>query len=192
MGETAETPVSMDSIEVQNVVGTGDLGRELDLVAVAANLPKSRYDEQMPGLLYRPPAADVSVLMFASGKVIVMGNPSEEHLRQNFAKCVEALSDIGVPGLEPSAVEVVNIVAGIDVGKQLNLNAVAVGLGLENCEYDPEQFPGLVYRSDTFEAVVMVFGSGTVEVTGATDLATVETAVETITTRLADLGLLDR
>lgn len=193
MDEIPETAVPRESIEVQNVVGTGDLGRELDLMAVARDLPETKYDpNQMPGLLYAPSSTEATVLMFASGKLIVMGNPSKERLRENFEECIAAVSALGVPALDPSEVEIVNIVAGADFGTQLNLSAVAVGLGLENSEYEPEQFPAVVYRPAAADTTTMIFGSGTVEVTGATDLATVETAVERVTTRLADLGVLDR
>ena len=192
MSKTPETPVPAETIEVQNVVGSGDLGRELDLAAVAMDLDGAEYNpKKMPGLLYRPPRAEASVLLFESGKLIVMGATTSDGTRRTFRGCVGALRDLGVSVADPTEIAIENIVARVDFGDRLNLNAVAIGLGLEWVEYEPEQFPGLVYRLDAPEAVVLLFTSGKAVVTGTIDRATIETVVETVATRLTGLGLLD-
>ncbi len=76
------------------------------------------------------------------------------------------LKEIGISVIDEPEVKVQNIVASADLGVDLNLNAIAIGLGLENIEYEPEQFPGLVYRLDNPRVVVLIFGSGKMVVTG--------------------------
>ncbi|MDI6902958.1 MAG: TATA-box-binding protein, partial [Methanocellales archaeon] len=71
-----------------------------------------------------------------------------------------------------------------------NLNAIAIGLGLENIEYEPEQFPGLVYRIDEPNVVVLVFGSGKLVVTGGKTLYDCEKGVEVVRRQIESLGLL--
>ena len=78
-----------------------------------------------------------------------------------------------------------------DLGRNLNLNAIAIGLGLENIEYEPEQFPGLVYRLDEPEVVALLFGSGKLVITGGKKPEDAEHAVDKIVSRLEDLGLLE-
>jgi transcription initiation factor TFIID TATA-box-binding protein len=192
MSKTGEAIAPAETIEVQNVVGSGDLGRELDLTAVAMDLSEAEYDpEKMPGLLYRPPAAEATVMLFESGKVIVMGSASSDGIRRTFRECVADLRDLGIPLTDLTEIEIQNIVARADFGAQFHLSAVAVGLGLEQVEYEPEQFPGLVYRLGTPEAVVLLFGSGKAVIVGVTERTTIEAAVERVATRLTDLGLLD-
>jgi transcription initiation factor TFIID TATA-box-binding protein len=192
MNEPVETPVPVETIEVQNVVGSGDFGRELDLAAVARDLSETEYDpEKMPGLLYRSPAIEATVMVFESGKAIVMGSTSGDGTRKAFRECVADLRSLGISLTDLSAIEIQNIVARADFGAQFHLSAVAVGLGLEQVEYEPEQFPGLVYRLGTPEAVVLLFGSGKAVIVGVTERTSIETAVERFATRLADLGLLD-
>jgi transcription initiation factor TFIID TATA-box-binding protein len=192
MTEVVETPVPVETIEVQNVVGSGDLGRELDLAAVARDLPETEYDPaKMPGLLYRPSAAEATVMLFESGKVIVMGSTSGDGTRKAFRECVADLRSLGISLSDLSEVEIQNIVARADFGAEFHLSAVAVGLGLEHVEYEPEQFPGLVYRLVAPEAVVLLFGSGKAVIVGVADPARIETAVERVTAQLANLGLLD-
>src|SRR5213592_267708 len=83
-----------------------------------------------------------------------------------------------------------NIVATSDLGAPLDLNAVAITLGPGAVEYEPEQFPGLVYRINEPKVVLLMFGSGKVVCTGARKPADVETAVEKITAELKANGLL--
>jgi len=70
------------------------------------------------------------------------------------------------------------------------LNAIAIGLGLENIEYEPEQFPGLVYRVDDPDVVVLLFGSGKLVITGGSNVTDAEDALIKIEEQLDDLGLL--
>src|SRR2546425_703070 len=87
-------------------------------------------------------------------------------------------------------IEVQNIVATSALGAPLDLNAVAITLGPGAVEYEPEQFPGLVYRIDEPKVVLLMFGSGKVVCTGARKPADVEKAVEKITAELKANGLL--
>ena len=64
-----------------------------------------------------------------------------------------------------------------DIGQQLNLSALAIGLGLEVTEYEPEQFPGLVYRPTDHDCVMLVFASGKVIITGTIDVESAEEVV---------------
>ncbi|MFB6160878.1 MAG: TATA-box-binding protein, partial [Haloferacaceae archaeon] len=71
------------------------------------------------------------------------------------------------------------------------LNAIAIGLGLENIEYEPEQFPGLVYRLEEPDVVALLFGSGKLVITGGKRPEDAAEAVDVIVSRLDELGLLD-
>jgi len=80
-------------------------------------------------------------------------------------------------------------VTSADLGEDLNLNAIAIGLGLENIEYEPEQFPGLVYRLDNPAVVALLFGSGKLVITGGKEPDDAREAVDVILSRLDELGL---
>src|SRR5207245_2348998 len=81
-----------------------------------------------------------------------------------------------------------NVVASTSLGRELDLKAIALALG--GSEYEPEQFPGLVYRIKEPKVVLLMFGSGKVVCTGARKPADVEKAVEKITAELKANGLL--
>ena len=86
-------------------------------------------------------------------------------------------------------INIENVVASTGIGQELDLQSVA--MDLEGADYDPEQFPGLVYRLDDPEVVALLFGSGKLVITGGKEPADAEHAVDKITDRLDDLGLLD-
>jgi transcription initiation factor TFIID TATA-box-binding protein len=80
-----------------------------------------------------------------------------------------------------------NFVCTADLDEPANLNALAIGLGLERTEYEPEQFPGLVYRPEDGDAVLLVFGSGKVVITGAKSVEQAEATFEDFREELATL-----
>ena len=83
-----------------------------------------------------------------------------------------------------------NIVASSDLVQKINLNVMAVTLGLDRVEYEPEQFPGLVYRLDEPKVVMLLFGSGKLVCTGAKRPQDVEAAVDKVAEELKAAGLL--
>lgn len=177
-------------IDIQNVVTSCDLGSNIDLEALAEDLPKSQYNaSQFPGLIFRSQKPKATILIFRSGKVVCTGAESVEATEQAFEILTNEFDKIGLKYDEPE-ITVQNIVASSDLNKQLNLNAIAIGLGLENTEYEPEQFPGLIYRSEDMETVTLLFGSGKIVVTGGTTNDSIITATENIREELENLSLL--
>ena len=83
-----------------------------------------------------------------------------------------------------------NIVATSDLGGELNLSEVAIALGLENVEYEPEQFPGLVYRIREPKVALLLFGSGKIVCAGARTIEDVSLAVDKVSKELSLLGQL--
>ena len=84
------------------------------------------------------------------------------------------------------------MVATADLGGELNLNEVAMGLGLENVEYEPEQFPGLVYRFKEPKVAMLLFSSGKIVCAGARKIEEVSIAVDKLSKELSALKLLNK
>ena len=179
-----------DTITVENVVASTGIGQELDLQSVAMDLEGADYDpEQFPGLVYRTTDPKSAALIFRSGKIVCTGANSTAAVYESLEFVFETLRALHIPIDDDPEVTVQNIVTSADLGADLNLNAIAIGLGLEHIEYEPEQFPGLVYRIDDPDVVALLFGSGKLVVTGGTDPQDATEAVDVITTKLTDLGL---
>jgi len=172
-------------------VASTSLGTELDLPTIAISLEGSEYEpERFPGLIYRLKEPKTATLLFHSGKVVCTGAKSLEQVKMAIEKVTKQIEKAGIRiRIEPK-IEVQNIVASSDLGQSFNLNAIAITLGLERVEYEPEQFPGLVYRLDVPKVVLLLFGSGKLVCTGARKPQDVEDAVDKITIELRAAGQL--
>ncbi len=181
----------MAKIKIENVVASTSLGGELDLQAIALALGGAEYEpEQFPGLIYRLKEPKTATLLFRSGKVVCTGAKSIDQVGEAIDIVAGQIKDAGIRIEGKPIIEVQNIVASSDLGQEINLNAIAISLGLEKVEYEPEQFPGLVYRLDEPKVVVLLFGSGKLVCTGARKPEDVERAVDKITEELKAAGLL--
>ncbi|AFZ74374.1 TATA-box-binding protein [Natronobacterium gregoryi] len=179
-----------ETITIENVVASTGIGQELDLGPVAMDLEGVEYDPELfPGAVYRIDDPKAALLLFRSGKIVCTGAKSTDDMRRAVEIVFEKLRDLSIP-VEPDGVTVQNIVSSADLGHHLNLNAIAIGLGLENIEYEPEQFPGLVYRIDDPDVVLLLFGSGKIVITGGEQPDDAEQAVGQVRNRLGELGLL--
>src|SRR5439155_753950 len=158
---------SSAKITIENVVASASLGEELDLQAIARVLGGAEYEpEQFPGLIYRLKEPKTAILLFRSGKVVCTGAKSLEHVKTAIDLVTKQIAAAGVPVNKDPEIVVQNIVATSDLGAPIDLNAIAISLGGGKVEYEPEQFPGLVYRIDEPKVVVLLFGSGKLVCTG--------------------------
>ena len=169
----------MVSHKIVNIVGTSKIGDDFDLSALSMSLEGAEYEpEQFPGLVYRIKEPKAAFLIFKSGKVVCTGTKSAAEAQTALEVTTANLNDIGVEVLPNPKIEVVNIVASGDMKiENLNLNQVAMALGLENIEYEPEQFPGLVFRMKEPKVVILIFSTGKVICTGARSKEDVELAL---------------
>jgi transcription initiation factor TFIID TATA-box-binding protein len=180
-----------DSLTIQNVVASTGLGQELDLESLSLDLAGSDYNpDNFPGLVYRTQDPKAANLIFRSGKIVCTGARSINDVERALKMLFGELEELGIPTEDREETTIQNIVSDADLGASLNLNALAIGLGLEAVEYEPEQFPGLVYRLDEPNVVVLLFGSGKAVITGATSVTDAESALDVVAERIEGLGLL--
>lgn len=103
----------------------------------------------------------------------------------------EKIRDLHIDVEGDPEIVVQNIVSSADLDRSLDLNAIAISLGLENIEYEPEQFPGLVYRLDEPNVVALLSGSGKLVITGGQEVDDAKQAIGVLADRLEDLGPLE-
>jgi transcription initiation factor TFIID TATA-box-binding protein len=177
-------------VEVVNVVASGALDVELDLEAVARDLDDVvDYDpEKYPGAYVRFGDDEPLITLYRTGKYIITGASSEAEAGSLRDEFLTVLHRNGiVSNADDAWFTVQNYVCMADMERSLNLSALAIGLGLEVTEYEPEQFPGLVYRPHDHACVLLVFASGKVVITGASDMNTAGDAVTHLRKQIDDL-----
>jgi transcription initiation factor TFIID TATA-box-binding protein len=167
------------------------LGTELDLNVLALNLNGAEYEPQaFPGLIFRLKEPKTATLLFHSGKLVCTGAKTLDQVKLAIDAVVKAVREAGIPIAGTPTHEVQNIVASSDLGQPVDLTSVVISLGLERVEYEPEVFPGLVYRMSDPKVVFLLFGSGRLVCTGARKPQDVEVSVDKLTAELRAADLL--
>ena len=151
--------------KVQNIVATASLGKPVPLTKLARTQPNTEYNpETFPGLVLRVKEPKSAVLVFSSGNLVCTGTKSTTQVRQVIDAVIKQLKKINVNVTTKPKIVVQNIVASGSIDLKLNLNFLA--LEMENTEYEPEQFPGLVYKLIEPNATFLLFSNGKLVCTG--------------------------
>jgi len=179
----SEPEAGKTTYEVVNIVVSTNLQHTIPLEKMAATLANTEYNpEQFPGLVIRIKDPKTSALIFSSGNVVCTGARSMEKVHLAIARIIESLEKINIHIKIKPEVKIQNIVASGAIGMKLNLNVLA--MKLENTEYEPEQFPGLVYKLMEAKATFLLFSNGKVVCTGTKSEAEVGKAMEMLVQRL--------
>jgi transcription initiation factor TFIID TATA-box-binding protein len=142
------------------------LNQKVDLNAVVKSYPGVEYrPEQFPGLVFRLKRPKTATLIFNSGKMVCTGAKSEKESRRAVMKVTKELKKGGIIIISKPELKIQNIVASASLGGMIDLEKAAYTLG--KTMYEPEQFPGLIYRMDEPKVVILLFASGKLVCTGA-------------------------
>jgi len=178
-----------DSIRIQNVVAAATLNQRFDLNAIVKGFPGVEYNpKRFPGLVFRLKKPKTAILIFSTGKMVCTGAKSEKKAKQAVKKVVKELKNNGIIIPGKPEIKVVNIVASADLLGTIELEDAAYSL--DRNMYEPEQFPGLIYRMDEPKVVFLLFSSGKIVCTGATKEEYVYEAVAKLHKQLKEKELL--
>ena len=159
-------PKTSASVNIENVVASAILKQRIDLNSVVKAFPNVEYrPEQFPGLVFRLKKPKTATLIFNSGKMVCTGAKSERQAKKAVRLVVQELKDNGILIVEKASIQVQNIVASASLGGKIDLEKSAFSLG--RTMYEPEQFPGLIYRMSEPKVVILLFASGKLVCTGA-------------------------
>ena len=179
----AKKKSSKKEIRVVNIVVSSSLEHDIPLEKMAATLSNTEYNpEQFPGLVIRIKEPKTSALIFSSGKIVCTGARSMDKVEESIKKIIKSLEKIGIKITIKPEIKIQNIVASGTVGMDLNLNTLA--MKLPNTEYEPEQFPGLVYKLEEAKATFLLFSNGKIVCTGTKSEKEVHVALDMLIERL--------
>ncbi|KAH7642760.1 tata-box-binding protein-like protein [Dermatophagoides farinae] len=179
---TPITPMSVDSQivpQLQNIVSTVDLGCKLDLKRIALHARNAEYNpKRFAAVIMRIREPRTTALIFSSGKMVCTGAKSEDMSRLAARKYARIVQKLGFEA-KFSEFKIQNMVGSCDVRFPIRLE----GLVLTHSQfssYEPELFPGLIYRMVKPRIVLLIFVSGKVVLTGAKERNEIYQAFENI------------
>ncbi|GIY83837.1 TATA-box-binding protein [Caerostris extrusa] len=175
---TPMTPITPSSADpgivpqLQNIVSTVNLGCKLDLKKIALHARNAEYNpKRFAAVIMRIREPRTTALIFSSGKMVCTGAKAA----RKYARIVQKL------GFDAKFLDfkIQNMVGSCDVKFPIRLE----GLVLTHSQfssYEPELFPGLIYRMVKPRIVLLIFVSGKVVLTGAKVRSEIYEAFENI------------
>jgi len=165
------------SVRIENIVASASVGQRIDLNLILKAFPDVEYQPSLfPGLVFRLKKPKTATLIFKTGKMVCTGAKSEEAARIAVNKVVKALRRHGIVKTKELSVKIQNIVACAELEGPVDLEKLVYKL--RKTMYEPEQFPGVVYRMDDPKVVFLIFSTGKVVCVGAKKEKHVYEAVE--------------
>jgi len=152
-------------LRIQNIVATVTLDQDIDIYTLEKTLPDTEYEpEQFPGLVYKLENPKTTLLIFRTGKVVIAGAKNIDDVIDATKKLVKLLKQTDIELPQKPNIQIQNIVATSNLHANVYLEKAASLL--ENTMYEPEQFPGLIYKLNEPNAVLLIFSSGKVVIAG--------------------------
>ena len=166
--------------KIQNIVlSVTYADTEFNLEKVAKSLDGTSYNpKRFPGVVYKSEHPRASFLIFSSGKMNCVGASSMNDATQAIRNLTRKLREAHIKVKSEPKIKVQNIVASVNFGRKFDLEHIA--RSFDNTEYEPEVFPGLVFRLKDPKAVVLLFVSGKGVCAGAKSMADVKRAAQKI------------
>jgi transcription initiation factor TFIID TATA-box-binding protein len=153
-------------IRIQNIASTANLGVPLDLKKIALKCRNTEFNPRRFGAVImrlREPRA--TALFFASGKMVVTGVRSVHNATYATKKFAYIVEKVGFKPKEYFDFKVQNVAGTADVGFPIRLEGLVYAHS-NFASYEPELFPGLIYRLVSPNVVFLIFVSGKVVITG--------------------------
>jgi transcription initiation factor TFIID TATA-box-binding protein len=176
------------TLQIQNVVASVIFSERIDLEKIAAAFRDVERRDNFPGLVLKLSNPKTTILLFKSGKMILTGLKSRENAAIAVTRILKNFSKIGIDIKSEPIIEIQNIVASGDLGKQVDLDEASIVL--ERTIYEPEVFPGLIVRALDPKACFLVFSSGKIVCTGLRTEKDLVVAVKKMACELKDKNLL--
>ena len=173
---------------IHNMVITVQFSDRIDLDKLVSKLPSGAeyFPDNFPGLVYRMKKPRASFLIFSTGKATCTGTASEKDAKEAIENMVKLLKDTGVD-VKISKIEIQNIVASARLDTRLDIDKMA--FKLENSEYEPETFPGLVYKMEG-SVTFLIFGTGKIVCVGAKSTKDIEESFDRLVKKLKEIKAL--
>ena len=175
--------------KIENVVATVvvEITEKIDLNIIARKHADVEYNpERFPGLVMRILKPKATILIFSTGKMVVTGLRKANEAGQVVEKVLKNIRKAGIKVSNPE-ITIQNIVASGDLHTNIDLNMAAIVM--EYAMYEPEVFPGLIYRMQEPKTVFLIFSTGRIVCTGAKKKEIVREAVKKLNKEVRKLGV---
>ncbi len=180
--------MSKPTYNVVNIVASVrfEIDKLVDLNLIAMSNKNIEYNpDTFPGLILRLQKPKSTILVFSTGKLVLTGLKKEKDVKPITQKVIKIIERSGAVIKSEPEIKIQNIVASGDLNLKLNLDLMSISL--ERALYEPEVFPGLIYRMKDPKVVFLIFASGKIVCVGAKSEDDVKVAVQNLLEEIQEL-----
>lgn len=165
--------ISLSSdICVVNVVGTGKIPTKVNYDTIINNVDIAvvEYEPSIhQGLELRFIEEGPLITVYSTGKYIIRAE-NVSILYETRKSFLNLMKESGViESANDEDFNINNIVCNADIGQELELEVLAEDLSRGEAKYDQDRFPGIHYRPENHSCSLLIFRSGKVVITAASD-----------------------
>jgi transcription initiation factor TFIID TATA-box-binding protein len=166
----------MVDLKIENVIAATELNNELDLLKIAETIKDVEYDpDHFPGLIYKLKSPKTVTLMFSKGYTVCTGAKSIQNAKAALMIIYKKLIDQNLIDLEKvPTIFIQNIIVSYKYKKPLDLASLRDKLPIDDVEYNPKKFPGLIYNDKTTDISALIFKTGVVVGYGSPHLVDID------------------
>ena len=152
--------------KIVNIVAYSKIKGNIDIETLSYLLPNSQYEpEQFPGLIYRK--EEYTIIMFFSGKISSHGTKTIQKSKKAIINVIEEITGKNciLGSKKHEKIIIVNIVSTADMKRRIDVESFSDEVS--GTMYEPEQFPGVIFKPYQNSLTALIFRSGKIVVVGA-------------------------
>ena len=181
----------MGPIKVENIIVASHLGKEIELIKLATELPNARYSSSgNPSVIIEIDTSEskkAAGVLFGNGKILVTGVTTLDKGKEVILSLRKMVKAVDAKVSLKRDIKLENMVVRSNLERTLDLQAIA--LAIPGTEYDPTRFKGLVLRMDEPDASFILFQSGVLIVTDIVSEAKAKKALNALKQFMAESGI---
>lgn len=181
----------MTKITIENIVASAQISSILNIKKISEESFDFKYNpDEFIGATLKLCDPKTAVLLFPDGKLVCTGAKSMDEIDSTIKKTTEKIEKMGMTVKKKPEIEIKNVVASINLKKDMHLSSISKALLLQDVSYEPKQFPGLIYKIKDSSTILLLFSSGKLVCTGANSIEDANSAIEMMKDKLSSIGVL--
>jgi transcription initiation factor TFIID TATA-box-binding protein len=181
----------MVNVNIENIIASAKLAESFNLDDLAISIENSKYNpDEVPAVALHRSDPKTAILIFSSGKATFTGAKTLSELETLVVKIISELEKTGFIINQDPEIEINSIIASSDFNMDLNLVNIVNNPLFEDVEYNPGEFPGVIYRINELSAVFLIFSNGKIVCTGFKKIEDLTRVMSNIEDKLSSIGAL--
>lgn len=181
----------MIKIEIENIITSAKISEIFNIKLLSGKIKDCNYNPlEFDGLSIKYDNENIAVLILGTGKVFCTGAKDINDAFNKIKKVINQIKKIGFDIKKDYEIIIENIIVSADFKKELNLTNISKGMMSQDVDYQPDVFPGLIYKMDDLHTILIIFNSGKIVCIGAKNIDSATNSINKMEEKLTSIGVL--